>query len=53
MIKGHGTDDHSDKCYRVRVTTTGHAITRMKRHMKSTIINLQKIISSNEIAKDN
>ena len=32
MIIGHGTDDNNGS-YRVRVTKTGHAITRTKRHI--------------------
>ena len=34
MIIGNETDDHNGRNYRIRVTKTEHAISRMKRHLK-------------------
>ena len=43
-IIGHETENHIDRSYRVRVTRTGHAITRIKRHIKPST-HFQEIIS--------
>ena len=37
-IMGHETDDHNNRSYIIRVTKTGHAVTRMKRHIQPTIV---------------
>ena len=52
MIMCNGTDDHSGICYRVRVTKSAHAITRMKGHIKPTNI-LAEDYLQNETVKAN
>ena len=50
MRIGYGTDDHNCRISRVRVTKTGHAIIRMKRHIKPTNVSAEDYLL-NKMAK--
>ena len=44
------TDNHNGRSYRIRVTKTGHVITRTKRHIKSTNVSVDDYLW-NEMTK--
>ena len=51
-IIGYGAEDHNERYYRIRVTKSGHAVVRKKRHMKTTPI-LAEDNLRNEMSKSN